>query len=69
MKQENLLPAVFVILGATGDLMHKKLAPALFHLYREEKLPKLFQVVGFSRDELSKQQFQHMVADMVQAKN
>jgi glucose-6-phosphate 1-dehydrogenase len=66
--QNNLLPTIFVILGATGDLMHKKLAPALFHLYREENLPKLFQVVGFSKDELIQEQFQQMVADMVYVK-
>jgi len=68
MKQENLLPTIFVILGATGDLMRKKLAPALFHLYSQEKLPKLFQVVGFSRDQLSEQQFRDMVAAIVREK-
>jgi glucose-6-phosphate 1-dehydrogenase len=67
-NSQNLLPTIFVILGATGDLMHKKLVPALFHLYREGNLPKLFQVVGFSKDELSQEQFQEMVAEMVRAK-
>lgn len=47
--------------------MQRKLAPALFHLYNEGKLPALFQVVGFSRDELSQEEFQQKVADMVRS--
>ena len=62
------MPTVFVILGATGDLMRQKLIPALFHLYYEGHLPKFFQVVGFARDELSKEEFQRMVQEMTQAK-
>ncbi|MDO8633454.1 MAG: glucose-6-phosphate dehydrogenase [Candidatus Wildermuthbacteria bacterium] len=61
----NLLPTVFVIFGATGDLMEKKLAPALFHLYQEKLLPDLFQVVGFSKQELSNEEFQAWISDKV----
>ena len=68
INSQESLPTIFVILGATGDLMRQKLIPALFHLYKEKKLPKLFQVVGFSRDSLSKEEFQHMVQEMVKAK-
>jgi glucose-6-phosphate 1-dehydrogenase len=67
-KQENLLPTIFVILGATGDLMQRKLAPALFSLYQDGKLPVLFQVVGFSRDSLSEQEFRALIARMIRAK-
>ncbi|OHA63379.1 MAG: glucose-6-phosphate dehydrogenase [Candidatus Wildermuthbacteria bacterium RIFCSPHIGHO2_01_FULL_48_25] len=62
---KNLLPTVFVIFGATGDLMQRKLAPALFHLYKEKQLPELFQVVGFSRQELSNEEFQAWIAKTV----
>ncbi|HLL60701.1 MAG TPA: glucose-6-phosphate dehydrogenase [Candidatus Nitrosocosmicus sp.] len=53
------LPTVFVIFGITGDLMKKKILFALYHLYSKNLLPKMFQVVGFSRrpwshDELRK---------------
>lgn len=61
-------PTIFIILGATGDLMQRKLVPALFHLYQEGKLPSLFQVLGFSRDNLNKEAFQEMVQKMVEAK-
>lgn len=46
-------PFILTIFGATGDLTHKKLIPALFALYREGKLPKDFYIIGFSRRELS----------------
>lgn len=48
--------------------MRRKLIPALFHLYYEKQLPALFQVVGFSRDKLSKEEFQNMVQEMVEVK-
>ena len=38
-----------VIFGATGDLTRRKLVPALYTLWRKERLPEDFQIVGFSR--------------------
>lgn len=40
---------VLVIFGITGDLSHRKLVPALYHLLRAEALPENFAVVGVSR--------------------
>jgi glucose-6-phosphate 1-dehydrogenase len=37
-----------VIFGASGDLTHRKLVPALFNLYLKQRLPKNFRIVGFS---------------------
>ena len=65
-NSENLLPTIFVIFGATGDLMQKKLVPGLFHLYRQGHLPSLFQVLGFAMDELSTDEFRKKVAQMVE---
>ncbi|MCH8048985.1 glucose-6-phosphate dehydrogenase, partial [Patescibacteria group bacterium] len=65
---KSLLPTVFVIFGATGDLMQKKLAFSLFHLYREGKLPKLFQVVGFANQELTNDTFRTLVQEMIRKK-
>ena len=45
------IPTTFVILGATGDLMTKKIAPALFSLHEKGKLPENFRIVGISRRE------------------
>ncbi len=49
MTNKINIPTILIILGATGDLMHKKIVPALFHLYKNNYLPKMFHVVGFSR--------------------
>jgi glucose-6-phosphate 1-dehydrogenase len=38
-----------VIFGATGDLTHRKLLPALYNLALEHPLPAGFSVVGFAR--------------------
>ncbi len=50
-KKEQTMPTIFVVLGATGDLMAKKIAPALFNLHVQKKLPPRFQLVGVSRRE------------------
>ncbi len=54
-------PTILVILGATGDLTHRKIVPSLYQLYRKGKLPKLFHVLGFSRQNLSDADFQERV--------
>ena len=46
-----------VIFGATGDLSRRKLVPALFTLACKGRLPQDLRVVGFSRTELSDEQF------------
>ncbi|MDE2590512.1 MAG: glucose-6-phosphate dehydrogenase, partial [Patescibacteria group bacterium] len=50
-------PFVLVIFGATGDLAHHKLIPALFNLYKEHKLPQDFFIVGFARRPFSQEEF------------
>lgn len=55
------IPTVFIIFGATGDLMGKKIAPALFHLYVKNKLPKLFRIIGFSRRDITEDEFKESV--------
>jgi len=42
-------PAALVLFGASGDLAHRKLAPALFALHRQRLLPERFALVGYSR--------------------
>jgi len=56
IKSTNI-PTVFVIFGATGDLMEKKISPSLFHLYGKNKLPNYFKIIGFSKQELSNELF------------
>jgi glucose-6-phosphate 1-dehydrogenase len=42
-------PCAIVLFGATGDLMHRKLVPALYHLALSGQLPAEYAVVGFAR--------------------
>ena len=46
-----------VIVGATGDLTERKLAPALYNLMLGGALPPEFTVVGFARRDLTAAQF------------
>ena len=43
-----LEPVTFVIFGASGDLTHRKLIPALYNLACNKMLPPDFTVVGFA---------------------
>lgn len=59
-------PLVFVIFGATGDLMHRKLMPALYHLIRDGALSKDIFIVGVGRREITTDQFRDLMARAVQ---
>ena len=50
-------PCSLVIFGATGDLTHRKLIPALFSLEAQGLLPDHFKIVGFARREYSDHSF------------
>jgi glucose-6-phosphate 1-dehydrogenase len=43
----------FIIFGASGDLTHRKLVPALYRLFKKGRLPQDTRIVGFSRTEFS----------------
>jgi glucose-6-phosphate 1-dehydrogenase len=42
-------PAAFVLFGATGDLAHRKVVPALYQLWRTHLLPHEFTLVAVGR--------------------
>lgn len=54
-------PTVIVVLGATGDLMGRKIVPALYNLHSKGKLPALTHIVGFSRRDIDTAGFRKMV--------
>ncbi|MCC6485649.1 MAG: glucose-6-phosphate dehydrogenase [Armatimonadetes bacterium] len=60
-------PCAFVIFGATGDLTHRKLIPALFSLYLESLLPSNFAIVGFARRDWSDERFRDEMWQGIQA--
>ncbi len=65
MENKSNIPTIFIILGATGDLMRKKIVPALFHLYKNHYLPKLFHVFGFSRRPWSDEEFRQSLQEIL----
>src|SRR3954468_1611722 len=42
-------PSIVVLFGATGDLAHRKVIPALYHLWRTNLLPHEFMLVAIGR--------------------
>ncbi len=55
-------PCAVVILGATGDLTARKLIPSLFHMYRNDRLPEEFAIIGSGRTKLSDEAFRNELA-------
>ncbi|MFM7230197.1 MAG: glucose-6-phosphate dehydrogenase [Cyanobacteriota bacterium] len=58
LRQERVIsPQCLVIFGASGDLTHRKLVPALFELFRQRRLPSEFAVLGCARRPWSDEEF------------
>ncbi|OOF48013.1 glucose-6-phosphate dehydrogenase [Rodentibacter trehalosifermentans] len=54
MQTEN---SCIVIFGASGDLTHRKLIPALYNLFKIGRLGENFSVLGVARSELNDETF------------
>ncbi len=50
MSSKPVEPHLFVILGATSDLMQRKLLPALYYLNQQQQLGKNCRILGVSRN-------------------
>lgn len=60
IKTRNI-PTIFIIFGATGDLMERKIVPSLFYLFEKGKLPSMFKIFGFSKEKLDDASFNEKV--------
>ncbi|MBV9684436.1 MAG: glucose-6-phosphate dehydrogenase (NADP(+)), partial [Solirubrobacterales bacterium] len=58
-------PTALVIFGATGDLAHRKLLPALYNLAHEGSLPERFEMIGVARRGQEDEDFQDMVRESI----
>jgi glucose-6-phosphate 1-dehydrogenase len=56
-------PCAIVIFGATGDLTHRKLIPALYNLAADGELPPAVTVIGFARRPKSDDEFRKELAE------
>jgi glucose-6-phosphate 1-dehydrogenase len=59
-------PCALVIFGASGDLTHKKLMPALYALMLRRLLPPRFAIVGVARSEGDDEVFRKDMREAVQ---
>lgn len=48
-SNKESIPAIFIIFGGTGDLTKRKIIPALFNLFLENRLPEKFAIIGTGR--------------------
>jgi glucose-6-phosphate 1-dehydrogenase len=59
-------PTALVIFGATGDLAHRKLLPALYNLAHEGALPERFELVGVSRRDAPDEDFRAIARESIE---
>jgi glucose-6-phosphate 1-dehydrogenase len=50
-----------VFFGGTGDLVWRKLMPALFQAFRHDTLPEGGRIIGVGRDDLSDEQYRQQI--------
>jgi glucose-6-phosphate 1-dehydrogenase len=56
-------PCAFVLFGATGDLAHRKVMPAIYQLWRTNLLPAEFSLVAVARRPYSDDAFRDEIHD------
>jgi glucose-6-phosphate 1-dehydrogenase len=59
-------PTVLVIFGATGDLAHRKLLPAIYNLAHDGALPERFELVGVARRDESDDEFRRITSESIE---
>ena len=64
MREQQVLITLF---GATGDLAHRKLYPALFRLFQKGYLQNHFAVIGTARREWTDDYFREVIKQSVQS--
>ncbi|HVP05430.1 MAG TPA: glucose-6-phosphate dehydrogenase [Dehalococcoidia bacterium] len=65
--ERSLEPCCMVIFGASGDLTHRMLLPALYDLALDRRLPPRFAVVGFARTQWTDDEFREEARKSIQS--
>jgi glucose-6-phosphate 1-dehydrogenase len=65
--EKQLEPCCMVIFGASGDLTHRMLLPALYDLALDRRLPPRFAVVGFARTKWTDDEFREEARKSIQS--
>ncbi len=61
----NLKPSIIVIFGASGDLAHVKIFPALYGLWEEGFFPETFIIAGFARTKFDDESFKKTIFESI----
>jgi glucose-6-phosphate 1-dehydrogenase len=69
MHVPNDTPTILVVFGATGDLMERKIAPALYRLREKGQLSSRFRCVGMARRDIGDARFREDVGESVRARH
>jgi glucose-6-phosphate 1-dehydrogenase len=59
-------PTSLVIFGATGDLAHRKLLPALYNLAHDGALPERFELIAVARREQAHEDFRAIARESIE---
>ena len=65
LERTPVHPTSLIIFGATGDLAHRKLLPALYNLAHEGQLPERFEVIGVGRRDQEHEDFRDTLIDAI----
>ncbi|MBS0013812.1 MAG: hypothetical protein KFF46_07555, partial [Desulfobacterales bacterium] len=68
LAPNQLEPCTVVVIGASGDLAHRKIIPSLFNLYQNNTLPEPFLIVGCSRTKMDDQAFRSKMSGAIDSK-
>lgn len=65
MDPEQNVPTVFIVLGATGDLMSRKIAPTLYHMHERGNLPTRFRLIGVARSGFGNDEYREFLKERI----
>lgn len=65
IEHKRILPKslVLVIFGGSGDLTMRKLMPSLYQLYRKQRMPEDFRIIGCARSSYDDAAYQSKIKD------
>ncbi len=66
---KNLNPGVLIVFGITGDLAKKKLLPAIYHLLKDDLLPKETVILGLTRQNLTEKDILKNIEEGIQSED
>lgn len=69
MYEEHVSPHIFIVFGATGDLMKRKLLPALYHLASNGNLGERFKILGIAQDKMDDEGYREWAHNALAAAN